>query len=163
MSVYGTTIEYNDKVDLNTTSVANINKVSASDLNEIKGVVNNNSVILQNTLGNKLWENANPTASFSAQTITLSESLANYDCYEIMFRQSTRTARIMTSGKVPVGNGTILNWNAATTSGNVYFRATGPTVSGTSISFEDAKNSGTVDNLSTIPMYVIAYKTNLFS
>lgn len=36
-------ITYGDKTDLNTTSVANINKVSASDLNEIKSVVNNNA------------------------------------------------------------------------------------------------------------------------
>lgn len=133
------------------------NKVVKSYIDDTASEINSN-------FGGKiLWTNSSPTSSFASQTITLSESLANYDCYEIMFRQSTRTARIMTSGKVPVGNGTILNWNAATTSGNVYFRATGPTVSGTSISFEDAKNSGTVDNLSTIPMYVIAYKTNLFS
>lgn len=41
-------ITYGDKTDLNTTSVANINKVSASDLNEIKSVVNNNGTEVSN-------------------------------------------------------------------------------------------------------------------
>lgn len=153
MSIYGTTIEYNDKVDLNTTQVANINKVSASDLNEIKGVVNNNSVILQNTLGKSLWENPNPTASFSSQTITLSESLANYSCYEIIFRQNTTSSRYFSTGKLPVGYGTILNAYGTN------YRATGQTVSGTSIYFE---NANATDNGYVIPVYVIGYKSGVF-
>ena len=153
MSVYGTTIEYNDKVDLNTTSVANINKVSANDLNEIKGVVNNNSVILQNTLGKSLWENPNPTASFSAQTITLSESLANYSCYEIIFRQNTTSSRYFSTGKIPVGYGTILNAYGTN------YRATGTTVSGNTISFENANAS---DNGYVIPVYVVGYKSGVY-
>ena len=156
MSVYGTTIEYNDKVDLNTTSVANINKVSASDLNEIKGVVNNNSVILQNTLGNKLWENQNPSASFSSQTITLSESLANYSCYEIIFRQSKTTTRYFSTGKIPVGYGTILNAYANN------YRPTGTTVSGNTIAFENASVNGSTDNGYVIPVYVIGYKSGVY-
>lgn len=156
MSVYGTEIQYNDKVDLNTTSVAEINKVSASNLNEIKGVVNNNSVILQNTLGKSLWENPNPTASFSSQTITLSESLENYNCYEIIFRQNRTSARYFTTGKIPVGYGTILN---------VYsnnYRATGTSVSGNTIYFENASANGTTDNGYVIPVYVIGYKSGVY-
>lgn len=160
MSVYGTTIQYNDKVDLNTTSVANINKVSASDLNEIKGVVNNNSVILQNTLGKSLWENPNPTASFSSQTITLSESLANYSCYEILFRQNKTSTneRYMSTGKIPVGHGTILSY---VTSSN-YYRPTGTTVSGNTIYFENAYADSTANNENVIPVYVIGYKSGVY-
>ena len=156
MSVYGTTIEYDEKVDLNTTSVANINKVSASDLNEIKGVVNNDSVILQNTLGKKIWENQNPTASFPSQTITLSESLANYSCYEIIFRQNTTSSRYMTTGKIPVGYGTILNAYANN------YRPTGTTVSGNTIAFENASANGTTNNDYVIPVYVIGYKSGVY-
>lgn len=157
MSVYGTEIQYNDKVDLNTTSVAEINKVSASNLNEIKGVVNNNSVILQNTLGKKLWENQNPTASFPSQTITLTESLANYSCYEIIFRQSKNASRMMTSGKIPVGYGTILGFEAGSS-----FRATGTTVSGNTIDFENAQTSGATNNEYAIPVYVVGYKSGVY-
>lgn len=153
MSVYGTTIEYDEKVDLNTTSVANINKVSASDLNEIKGVVNNNSVILQNTLGKKLWENQNPTASFPSQTITLSESLANYSCYEIIYRQNTTSSRYFSTGKIPVGYGTILNTHANN------YRATGTTITGNTIYFESANAT---DNGYVIPVYVVGYKSGVY-
>ena len=156
MSVYGTTIQYNDKVDLNTTSVADINKVSASDLNEIKAVVNVNANTLENTLGKSLWENPNPTASFTAQTVTLSESLANYNCYEIVFRQSTTSARFMTTGKIKVGTGTILN------SFGGRYRPTGTTVTGNTIAFENGANSGGTNNNETIPVYVIGYKTGAF-
>ena len=153
MSVYGNTIEYDEKVDLNTTSVANINKVSASDLNEIKGVVNNNSVILQNTLGEKLWENQNPSASFPSQTITLTKSLANYSCYEIIFKQSNANERYFSTGKIPVGHGTILNAYGTN------YRPTGTTVSGNTIYFENANAS---DNGYVIPVYVIGYKSGVY-
>lgn len=50
------TITYTNKVDLYTdSSIADINKVKASDMNEIKGVVNNNAGelgTLQTTVGN---------------------------------------------------------------------------------------------------------------
>ncbi len=158
MSVYGTEIQYNDKVDLNTTAVADINKVSASNLNEIKGVVNNNSTILQNTLGQILWTNENPTSSFAGQTINLSESLANYNCYEIIFKQSKTNERYFSTGKIPVGHGTILSY---ITSNNTY-RATGSTVSGSTITFENAYVGSTANNDNVIPVYVVGYKSGVF-
>ena len=36
-----------------------------------------------------LWTNPNPTASFSAQTVTLSESLRNYTYFKVVYRSST--------------------------------------------------------------------------
>ena len=158
MSVYGYTIEYNDKVDLNTTATADINKVKASDLNEIKGVVNNNASVLQNLLGTKLWTNANPTASFSSQTITLNDAIENYNCYEIIFRQNTTSSRYMSSGKIQAGYGTILGFN---TSSN-YYRPTGTTITGTSLSFENANIGNSTDNAYVIPVYVIGYKQGAF-
>ena len=106
----------------------------------------NNDLIKTRTI---LWTNSSPTSSFSNQTITLSESLDNYEYYEILFRQNTSSARLMTTGKIPVGYGTILN--AYSTN----FRPTGTTVSGTSIYFENANAS---DNGYVIPLYVIGYK-----
>ena len=57
------TITYDNKVDLNTTQVADINKVNASDMNEIKTSVNG----LANHIGKTLWE-----GSFATGTITVS-------------------------------------------------------------------------------------------
>lgn len=111
----------------------------------------NNDLIKTRTI---LWTNSSPTSSFSNQTITLSESLDNYEYYEILFRQNTTSARLMTTGKIPVGYGTILIW---VTTVNMY-RPTGTTVSGNTISFEDGKTTNGVDNSTTVPTYVIGYK-----
>ena len=110
-----------------------------------------------------LWTNSAPTSSFAAQTISLDETLDNYDSYEILFLQGTTVARIMSTGFVPVGNGTILNYVV----GYPKYRPTGASVSGTTISFEDCKSlaafgSGTTENTSIIPMYVIGRRTGLF-
>lgn len=105
-------------------------------------------------LGKKIWTNPNPTSNFGAQTITLSESLDNYEYYEILFRQTTNTARIMSTGRIPVGNGTILFWCTS----YIFWRPTDITVSGSSISFEKGRKNNGDDNTATIPMYVIAYK-----
>lgn len=113
--------------------------------------------------GKIIWTNSNPTSNFNPQTITLDESLGNYDMYEILFLQGTTNSRIMTSGKIPVGHGTILDYIT------VYpkFRSTNATVSGNTITFEDCKSlnaigSHVVENSSLIPMYVIAYNTGIF-
>lgn len=113
--------------------------------------------------GKILWTNPNPTVSFPAQTVTLNESLDNYDMYEILVLQSTTNARLMSTGKIPVGHGTIISYNTS----SYLFRPTGVVVSGSTISFEDGKGvaGGTVsvDNGVIMPMYVIGYKTGLFS
>lgn len=114
--------------------------------------------ILERITGTILWENSSPTSSFAGQTINLDGDLDDYDCYEIIFRQSTSDSRIMTTGKIPVGYGTILQWNTASN----FFRPTDTTVSGTSITFENGRMGNNDDNSFTIPMYVIAYKTGLF-
>lgn len=111
----------------------------------------NNDLIKTGTI---LWTNPNPTNNFPAQTIALSDSLNNYAYYEIIFRQSTGTARCFSSGKIPVGYGTILHWMT----GSNFWRPTETIVSGSSISFEKGRNGNTDDNTSIIPFKVIAYK-----
>lgn len=59
-------ITYGDKVDLDTSQVADINKVSASDLNAIKQVVNNNA----NFIGKTLWEGSFSTGTLSVPGIS---------------------------------------------------------------------------------------------
>ena len=104
--------------------------------------------------GTLLWTNNSPSSSFGSQTITLSESLDDYDCYEIIFRQSTTDVRLMTTGKIPVGSGTIMSWSTSLN----FYRPTATTVSGNTITFEEGKNTNGTDNNRTIPIYIIAYK-----
>ena len=101
-----------------------------------------------------LWTNPAPTTSFSGQTVTLSDSLSNYDFYEILYEQTTSSTRTMTTGKLPVGSGTILHWVTAST----YYRPTAETVSGSTLTFEDAREDSTVNNITTIPVKIIGYK-----
>ena len=159
------TITYSNKSDINNnSSVPATNKVQASDMNEIKTVVNAGITQTNNLTGKVLWTNSSPTADFASQTINLSESLDNYDTYEILFLQSTSVSRMMTTGKIKVGNGTVLGLTIAFPK----YRATATTVSGSSITFDDGKTinsigTGTTENSSLIPMYVIAYNTGLWS
>jgi len=104
-----TRITYSNKVDLNeNTSIANINKVMASDMNEIKSVVNNNatnigdmeslvggtdlvSAVNENkeTIDN-LSTNLSPTVLYSntsgtTDTITLSQNVSNFSYIELIY------------------------------------------------------------------------------
>ena len=165
-------ITYSNKADMSITSTPSINKVTANDLNEIKIVVNANdnkmgTGALETTATNcvdainevrddlviekVLWSNNDTSVSFGTQSVTLSETLNNYDYYEILFLQSTTVGRIMTTGRIPVGYGTILSYTTTVP----YFRPTGENVTGTTISFENAKNQdGTTNNTGVIP-YII--------
>ena len=127
-----------------------------SDNNSLEILGVNVLEMLNGLKGDILWTNQSPTSTFASQTITLTGDLDEYNCYEIVFRQSKNASRYMTTGKIPVGYGTILN------SYSGRYRPTGLTVSGTTIDFEDAANSGGTNNEETIPLYVIAYKTGVF-
>lgn len=82
-------ITYEDKIALNENSqIADNNKVTASDMNEIKDVVNENSNDYNNYKNDKKiikqWENDNSEISFSPQNITITNT--NYDYLIIVFR-----------------------------------------------------------------------------
>ena len=116
------------------------------------------------TKGTILWTNSSPTSNFAAQTITLNETLDNYDCYEIIHRQSTSNARFLTTGKIPVGHGTFMANPLALNQ----YRGTNENTSGNTITFTagylaQADGSFLENNSMVIPMYVIGYNTGLFS
>lgn len=74
------TIQYQNKVALNENAeIADINKCNASDLNEIKSVVNNNANELNNTNDKfnnvMLWEGSELPAG---KTYTLTDNIFNY-------------------------------------------------------------------------------------
>lgn len=97
-------ITYANKVALNENAeISDINKVTDSDMNEIKAVVNNNddelitiNTKLTNITGQILWTNSSPTSTFEAQTITLSSG--DYDFYEIYCTYNGSTASQYANG-----------------------------------------------------------------
>lgn len=128
-----------------------------SDNNSLEILGVNVLEVLNGLVGKKIWTNPSPDSSFASQTITLDESLDDYNSYEIIYKQRYTSARYMTTGKIPVGHGTIMGFEAGPT-----YRATDTTVSGTTIYFEDAQIGGTTNNEYSIPVFVIVYKTGVF-
>lgn len=97
-------ITYTDKVDLDTTAVADINKVSASDMNEIKSVVNGNA----NSLGKVLWE-----GSFSSGVLHVS-GISDYTMICIF------VGNLMMIGNQRYGGTTFRTYRALTTQTYAY-------------------------------------------
>lgn len=168
------TITYTNKVALNeNTSVADINKVKAEDMNEIKSVVNNNaSEISTNTqdianiTGTILWTNSSPTSNFTAQDINLSSS--DYDVLEVYYTIGANTTDMM-SQKVIKGYGTLLQCNIIANN-NIYhryrtFSRTNDTKYAVGSGYQQTTNSGTASQADSAicPIYVVGYKTGLFS
>lgn len=100
-----------------------------------------------------LWENSDPTSSFGAQTIYLSDNFSNYGYYEIIFRQLTTTDRTFSTGKIIVGTATILNFFAS----NFLYRVV-DSVGANSITFNSAYSNNSIENRAIIPLKVIGYK-----
>lgn len=114
-------ITYEDKVQLqDDSSIEDIYKCKADNLNEIKTVVNENYEELQTlettvqTLATKvatpklkvLWQNSSPTSSFSSQTVTLSSD--DYD-YLIVFYKFYGTGTQLSTELALKGFGAYLN------------------------------------------------------
>lgn len=155
------TITYGDKSYLNeNANVPATNKVQDIDMNEIKSVVNNNANELTNIMGKILWNNPNPTVSFSPQTITLSTN--NYDMYEIIYYSSITQAGQMATGKIKKGENLYLTQTYYDTQVRVRQREVNYS-SDLSLNVQEAKNNGSTQNTDLIPIYVIGYKTGLFS
>lgn len=163
------TITYSNKVALNeNSSVADINKVKADDMNEIKTVVNNNATetsnnttdISKNTTdianitGTILWTNPNPTSDFASQTITLSSD--DYDMLEIIYI-TFNTNNQTSSVKILKGYNTRLITSLS--SGTVYTR---DYTYNSDTSYTIGNTTGGNDS-NLYPLYIIGYKTGLFS
>ena len=106
------TITYTDKVALNENpNVAEINKVTDDNMNEIKSVVNNNAsetstntndiTNLKKLVPTTLYNNS----SGSNGSITLSDSVSNYEYIEILFREEETGTSVYKSLKLHNPNG----------------------------------------------------------
>lgn len=150
-----------------------IKKVSQTTATQAQVVNNKNNSQLNayscdyvnNLAGKILWTNENPTISFSSQTVTLSSS--DYDFIEIIYKTATNATECYSSGKLLKGYGTKL-FDCYAGAQYTYGRSRDMVyVSDTSLTFDDGKrstygNAGT-DNNMIIPLYIIGYKTGLFS
>lgn len=156
------TITYGDKSYLNeNANIPTTNKVQDTDMNEIKSVVNNNANELTNIMGKILWNNPNPTVSFSSQTITLSTN--DYDMYEVIFYGSGTGADTMSSGRIPKGENAFLQQVYDLGDGSQIRNRSVKYVSDISLNITEGTLNGNSNNTQNIPIYIIGYKTGLFS
>ena len=163
------TISYADKSAINTNpDIVDTNKVNATDMNEIKSVVNNNANELSNSQGTILWTNQNPTNDFSSQTITLSSS--DYDYIDIIYnnskdRNTYESTRVYKSyAKSEIGG--TFNYNGKVYAGT---RPIEIKENGLKIYFEPGYGSSLANysfgahNDWYIPIKIIGYKTGVLS
>lgn len=138
------TIGYANKVTLNdNTDVADVNKVKADDMNEIKSVVNNNANEFINKLPVTLFENQ----SGSYSNIVLNDSAANYSKLYIETKGLQYTDYIKDgflvidnpNGKTVSTSNTFYNFS----NNQIYVVDTIFTISGTSITIS-GNQAGTV-------------------
>lgn len=118
----------------------------------------------KNAEGTVLWTNANPENDFTGGKITLSQNKSNFDSYEIVYRESSKT--YMTTGILPIGLNTR---TIGAISGLLSWRDIYTNSPNTDISVADNEiyiangNQQSANNVPSVcvPVYVIAYKNNL--
>lgn len=138
---------------------------------DILDLINEKETEINNIKGKVLWTNSSPTSAFANQTITLSSG--DYEMYEIIFKPTISgddNNRLQSSGRIPKGYGTRLfvgYAGAANAGANIYSRIVTIT-SNTQITFDKAywgygNTVRTENNDLLVPIYVVGYKTGLFS
>lgn len=161
-------ITYANKVAINENpEISDINKITDSDMNEIKNVVNNNddelitiNTKLTNITGQILWTNSSPTSTFEAQTIILSSG--DYDFYEIYCTYNGSTASQYANGfRTIKGKGLIISESGYGT--NLSVRRKVDYTDATHLLISSAYGGTNIDNGYLVPIYVIGYKTGIFN
>lgn len=109
-----------------------------------------------------LWSNSNPTGAFARQTITLSEKISNFTCYEVLYKSKNTSDQLISTGKIPIAYATKMqNINGAASSDLLTTRST-TVPSGTSITFNDCysgiTNTTSVTTNFCIPILIRGYR-----
>lgn len=151
------TITYENKVAINeNTSVADVNKVKATDMNEIKNAVNDNNSKIVGLKGTIVWTNSNPTSNFGQQTITLDAN--DGDMLLWIFQRNTSTQLVISVMAIKGYStmGTTVDGSGASVRRGVIFS------SGESYDINNAVIGSSTSNDFLIPLYVVSYKMGLF-
>ena len=109
--------------------------------------------------GHIVWTNPNPASNFTAQSVTLSESINNYSYAEIVYKGANNAGFTKTTGKLPIVEGLVPYLEFVS---DYAYRRQVTEFSGTTITFADAmyfSNPSTshVTNNLCIPYQIILY------
>lgn len=129
---------------------------------DILDLINENKTEIEtkinNLKGKILWTNSNPENNFSAQNISLSDS--DWDCYEVIYGSDAVANAKMMSVKSIKNRGCKLNSKVG--SNNICDREI-QYKNQTLFYVNGAYVNNALNNQYLIPIYIIGYKTGLFS
>lgn len=138
--------------------------LSAENMNQMQDYIEE---AINNITGHVLWANSDITSDFAAQTVNLTDT--DYDFIKIVYKYYKSSAYIMSQE-------TLKNYSTVLGAGFTYAnQAGGETVmrtvvsasSGAQLTFREGKqqlgSTESTNNGYCIPIYVIGYKTGLFS
>ena len=146
---------------LNTANTANGKAdTNASNITALTTRVSTNETNIDNLTGTILWTNPNMTAPFAPQTITLSSD--DYDMLKVIYLYNL-TSGLAGTQELYKGYGTRISYVASHMIGNnIVVERTLTRNSDTSFNLGPTSGASTEDN-NIVPLYIIGYKTNLFS
>ena len=116
---------------------------------------------VNNLTGKILWANPDPTQAIS-QATNISLSSNDYDILEVIYIQSTSNTVLMYSTKFLKGGSTRMRISS-TDSSNMYRGITYLTDTSYRIDLPYSDNTTIAVSTISIPLYIIGYKTGLFS
>ena len=125
---------------------------------DILDLINENKSEIDNLKPKILWKNNNPTSNFTAQNVNLLDS--DWDFYEVIYGSNTASDSRLMSVKSIKGRGCKLN--SKVDSNNICDREI-QYVSQEKLYINGAYVNNATRNECLIPLYIIGYKTGLFS
>jgi len=150
MKVYSNLMNNNSKI--------NASEIAYKDGNDIELLID----IIKSLRGQILWANPNPLNDFPAQNISLNSN--DYDCYEVIYYGSKTGANVFNTGKIPKGKNSFLQQCYQTGATPMIRAREIDYVSDTVFYVQQGLVNGSNNNDHVnIPVYIIGYKTGLFS
>lgn len=144
----------------NSVGIGNLSNLETTEKTNMVGALNE---VRTNFGGTLLWTNSNPTSTFDSQTLS-NVDFSNYDMVEILFYQAANQLILCSTGilKITTGrlfthfNGSLWDRDFSFSNNNISF--------GTGNKYATyGNNTRTTNNAACIPVYIIGYKTGLFS
>lgn len=140
--------------------IGDLTSLATTDKTDLVSAINENNTNIANITGQILWTNPNPSSPISStQEISLSSS--NYDILEVFYFQTT-SGTLSYSSRFLKGCSTRMRIHTSDAT-NVYRGLT--YLSDTSYRIDLPYNDVALSNVNSlaIPIYIIGYKTGLFS
>lgn len=125
--------------------------------------VGNSNVQVKNLLGKLLWTNPNPSSEFEKTKITI-KNLIDYDVLEIWYKTHTHSTGIVSRKIITKCGGELFKGTTDTSGNAIFYQRAIEYIDENTIQINNCR----VENVGyypshLIPVYIVGYKTGLFS